>query len=93
MDLNSKLKAKAFKKRRLGRVFFDLGTDFRIGVALYFLYLFLIYLIILIIFISYCMINKAKKPLSKIIHAKSNKLLKTTTDFVCKDTGSTLYPN
>ena len=34
MDLNKRLKAKEFKKRCLGRVFFELGEDFKIGICL-----------------------------------------------------------
>ncbi len=34
-DLNKRLKAKEYKRRRLGRVDFELGEDFKIGVAFY----------------------------------------------------------
>jgi hypothetical protein len=42
---------------------------------------------------SFCLLNKAKKPLGTFLDAKTNKMLKSTTNFICKDTGATLYPN
>jgi len=49
IELNKKLRAKEFKKRRVGRVLMDLGgensgVDFKIGVSFY------------------CLINRIKRP-------------------------------
>eukprot|EP01017_Pseudomicrothorax_dubius_P017726 TRINITY_DN1989_c0_g1_i5.p1 TRINITY_DN1989_c0_g1~~TRINITY_DN1989_c0_g1_i5.p1 ORF type:complete len:478 (+),score=131.50 TRINITY_DN1989_c0_g1_i5:857-2290(+) len=41
----------------------------------------------------YTMIHHTKKPYPVKLDAKSNKLLKSTTKPVCKETGSILYPN
>ena len=39
------------------------------------------------------MINKVKKPLGTYIDARTNKFLKSTGNYICKETGDTLYPN
>ena len=44
-------------------------------------------------FSMYCVINQVRKPNKVFLSAKNNKLLKLSVNFICKETGATLYPN
>ena len=44
-------------------------------------------------FSMYCLINQVRKPNGVFLYAKNNKLLKSSVNFICKETGATLYPN
>ena len=45
------------------------------------------------IYLSFCLINKAKKPTSKLLDAETNKILASKSVPICKETGASLYSN